>query len=267
MGAFGRAGSRPDGVASPPTMRHLLISDIHSNVEALDACIERAAAAGFDSVLCCGDIVGYGPDPNAAVARVRALEPRSVRGNHDRVAAGLGAADDFNLHAKTAVPWTRDALSHEATAYLRDLPAGPRGLGGGAQLVHGAVTGEDDYILSSADAAESFRSTGARLTFFGHTHHACVFSLGPAGGVRLETPRGPDERWVAALDASVPYLINPGSVGQPRDHDARAAFAIWDTATSRVEFHRVAYPLETTQRKMRAAGLPTPLIERLRHGR
>ena len=248
-------------------MRHLLISDIHSNVEALDACMERAEAVGFDSVLCCGDIVGYGPDPNEAVARIRALGPRSVRGNHDRVASGQGAADDFNLPAKTAVYWTRDALSHEAAAYLRELPAGPRGLGGGAQLVHGAVTGEDDYILSAADAAESFRTTGARLTFFGHTHHACVLSSGAGGAVRLETSRGADGWWVAGLDPSVRYLINPGSVGQPRDHDARAAFAIWDTEESRIEFHRVAYPIETTQSKMRAAGLPPPLIERLRYGR
>ena len=157
-------------------MRQLLLSDIHSNMEAFEACMERAEAAGYDSVLCCGDIVGYGPNPNEAVEKVRALKSITIRGNHDRVAAGQDTADDFNAHARAAAYWTRDALSEESAKYLRALPVGPYDLGGGAQLVHGAVTHEDDYIMSEVHAVESFDLTDAWLTFFGHTHYPCVFS-------------------------------------------------------------------------------------------
>ena len=248
-------------------MRQLILSDIHSNMEAFDACMARAEGAGYDRVLCCGDIVGYGPNPNEAVEKVRELETTAIRGNHDRVASGQDSADDFNAHAKAAAYWTRDALSEESTQYLIDLPVGPYDLGGGAQLVHGAVTHEDDYVMSEVHAVESFELTDAPLTFFGHTHFPCVFSCDMDGNVLLEIPRGADDLLAVELKKNVQYMINPGSVGQPRDNDTRSAFAIWDTDRSRLEFHRVEYPYEITQDKMRNAGLPQYLIDRLRYGR
>lgn len=248
-------------------MRQLLLSDIHSNMEAFDACMERANTAGFDTVLCCGDIVGYGPEPNQAVERVRDLKSTAIRGNHDRVASGQDTADDFNAHARAAAYWTRDALSEENTEYLLGLPVGPYDLGGGAQLVHGAVTHEDDYVMSEVHAVESFDLTDAHLTFFGHTHFPCVFSCDTDGNVVLEIPRSVDGYLAVDLKKNVQYMINPGSVGQPRDNDTRAAFGIWDVNKSRVEFHRVAYPFEITQEKMRVEGLPQYLIDRLRFGR
>jgi predicted phosphodiesterase len=248
-------------------MRQLLLSDIHSNMEAFDACLGRAQAAGYDATLCCGDIVGYGPDPNEAVDRVRQLKAIAIRGNHDRVAAGQDDADDFNAHARAAAYWTRDALSKETAEYLRNLPVGPYDLGGGAQLVHGAVTHEDDYIMSETQAAESFDLTNAHVTFFGHTHYPCVFSCDTEGNVVLEMPRYEGDFPAVVLRKNIKYLINPGSVGQPRDNDTRSAFAIWDTKAARVEFHRVEYPFEVTQAKMQSAGLPQHLIDRLRFGR
>ncbi len=248
-------------------MRQLLLNDIHSNMEAFDACMERAESAGYDSVLCCGDIVGYGPQPNEAVARIRELKSIAIRGNHDRVASGQGSAENFNAHARAAAYWTRAALSEESAAYLRALPIGPHDLGGRAQLVHGAVTGEDDYVMSEVHAAQSFDLTDARLTFFGHTHFPCVFACDPDRNVRLEIPKSVDGCLAVELKLDVQYMINPGSVGQPRDDDARAAFGIWDMERSRMEFHRVEYPYEATQEKMRAEGLPQMLIDRLRYGR
>jgi predicted phosphodiesterase len=248
-------------------MRQLLVSDVHSNIEAFDACMERANSAGFDSVLCCGDLVGYGPNPNEAVDRIRDLDTTCIRGNHDRVASGQDNADDFNAHARAAAYWTRDALTPETRQYLLELPVGPYDLGSGAQLVHGAVTHEDDYVMSEMHAVESFELTDAHLTFFGHTHYPCVFSCDLDGNVQLEIPRSEDDYLTVELRKNVQYMINPGSVGQPRDNDTRSSFAIWDGDRSRIEFHRVKYPFEVTQEKMKAVGLPQYLIDRLRFGR
>jgi predicted phosphodiesterase len=248
-------------------MRQLLLSDIHSNMEAFDACMARARRAGFDYVLCCGDIVGYGPEPNEAVALLRGLEAVSIRGNHDRVACGQDEPLDFNPHAKAAAYWTRLALNDASNAYLRALPVGPLDLGGDAQLVHGAITDEDDYLTSVAHAAENFDLTDRRFTFFGHTHFAGVFSWEDANGTRCELGDVREDVIILDLKEDRRYLVNPGSVGQPRDGDPRAGFAIWDVGESRLEFYRVAYPFEVTQEKMRRADLSVSLIDRLQYGR
>lgn len=236
-------------------------------MEALGACMERARQAGFDSVLCCGDVVGYGPEPNESIERLRAEEALTIRGNHDRVASGQDEPTDFNIHAARAAIWTREALTDASRDYLRSLPLGPLEVGDGAQLVHGAVTDEDDYIMSSADAADSFALAGVGLTFFGHTHFQCAYACDQTESV---TPEETGERGgigVFGLQDGNRYLINPGSVGQPRDGDRRAAFAIWDSDQAVVEFYRVAYPFEITQDKMRRADLPDYLVDRLGHGR
>ena len=248
-------------------MRRLLISDIHANMEALHACLARAGEAGFDSVICCGDIVGYGPEPNEAVKKVRDLDAITIRGNHDRVACGQDEPTGFNPYAKAAAYWTRETLVEENHAYLQALPVGPLDIGDGAQLVHGAVTDEDDYIMSESHAAESFVLTEKHLTFFGHSHHPATYTCDQSGNVVEELLRDGDDSIAIRLRPNVKYLVNPGSVGQPRDGDTRGAFLIWDSDEARLEFYRAEYPLEVTQEKMVKVSLPRYLIERLTYGR
>ena len=247
-------------------MRYLIISDIHSNMEAFDSCIKRAQQAGFDTVLCCGDLVGYGPNPIEAIEGVRKLNALTIRGNHDRVAAGLDEATQFNPHARRAVYWTREALPDSYRDYLAGLPVGPMEVTPEAQLVHGAITHEDDYIFTEADADENFRLTDKTITFFGHSHFPVVFSDGRDNSVQAMSYEF-DEFVAVKCEAGRKLLVNPGSVGQPRDGDPRASFAIWDPDRARIEFYRVEYDVNLTQEKMRAADLPNYLIERLAHGR
>jgi predicted phosphodiesterase len=248
-------------------MRYLILSDIHSNVEALESCVQRAKEAGYASVLCCGDIVGYGPNPVEAIDGVRSLNAVAIRGNHDRVAAGLDEATQFNPHARLAVYWTRAQLPPDYRDYLANLPVGPLDVNSEAQLVHGAVTHEDDYIFTEADADENFLLTKKPITFFGHSHFPVVFcSHGTLSSVQA-TSYEFDEFIAVKCENGRKLLVNPGSVGQPRDGDARASFAIWDADRSRIEFYRVEYDVTVTQEKMRSAGLPNYLIERLARGR
>src|SRR5262245_42493300 len=247
-------------------MRYLILSDIHSNVEALAACVQRAKQAAYDAVLCCGDIVGYGPSPVEAVDGIRALNALTIRGNHDRVAAGLDEATQFNPHARHAVYWTRNALPESYRDYLAKLPVGPLDITAEAQLVHGAVTHEDDYIFTEADANENFLLTNKPLTFFGHIQFPVVFANGRGNSVQAMSYEF-DEFIAVKCEAGRKLLVNPGSVGQPRDGDPRASFAIWDADRARIEFYRVEYDVQRTQEKMRAAELPTYLIDRLAHGR
>ena len=248
-------------------MRQLLLSDIHANMEALSACLARAVEPGFDAVLCCGDIVGYGPEPNEAVEKIRELEAVTIRGNHDRVACGQDDPTDFNPYAKAAAYWTRETLTEENSAYLRALPIGPLSLGDGVQLVHGAVTHEDDYIMSEEHAAESFALTQAHLTFYGHSHYPSIYTCDRSGNVIAEFLD--DQTGTATLNLrnDMQYLINPGSVGQPRDGDNRSAFLIWDVDGLVVEFYRVEYRFELTQEKMKDVELSHYLINRLKYGR
>jgi predicted phosphodiesterase len=248
-------------------MRYLILSDIHSNVEALESCVQRAKQAGYDSVLCCGDLVGYGPNPIEAIDGIRALNALTIRGNHDRVAAGLDEAAQFNPHARRAVYWTRDVLPESYREYLVNLQVGPLNVTDEAQLVHGAITHEDDYIFTEADADENFLLTDKRITFFGHSHFPVVFATDEEGRAGLATTDEFDEFIAIKCDAGRKLLVNPGSVGQPRDGDVRASFAIWDDDRDRIEFYRVEYAVGLTQEKMRTAQLPTYLIDRLAHGR
>ena len=248
-------------------MRYFILSDIHSNLEALEACIQRAKEAGYAGVLCCGDIVGYGPNPVEAIDVLRTLNPIIIRGNHDRVAAGLDEAAQFNPHARRAVYWTRAVLPDPYREYLACLPVGPLAVDGDAQLVHGAITDEDDYIFTEADADENFALANRHLTFFGHSHFPVVFSADIAGNSVLAPSYEFDEFVAVKCEGGKKLFVNPGSVGQPRDGDPRASFAIWDQDHARIEFYRVEYDLGRTQKKMREAQLPGYLIERLAYGR
>ena len=248
-------------------MRYFILSDIHSNLEALEACVQRAKQAGYDAVLCCGDIVGYGPSPVEAIDGIRALNAVTIRGNHDRVAAGLDEATQFNPHARHAVYWTRAVLPDSYREYLANLPVGPLDITAQAQLVHGALTHEDDYIFTEADADENFVLTDKAITFFGHSHFPVVFSSNGRGDALQATSYEFDEFIAVKCESGKKLLVNPGSVGQPRDGDARASFAIWDADRSRIEFYRVEYDVKRTQERMRAADLSTYLVDRLAHGR
>lgn len=248
-------------------MRYLILSDIHSNIDALDACVKRAKQAGYDSVICCGDIVGYGPNPVEAIDAIRELNAVTIRGNHDRVASGLDEATQFNPHARHAVYWTRAVLPDSYRDYLARLPIGPIDISGQAQIVHGALTHEDDYIFTEADADENFVLTTRPLTFFGHSHFPVVFCWDGRGPSSQAASYEFDEFVAVRCDGGTRMLVNPGSVGQPRDGDVRASFAIWDADRSRIEFYRAEYDVKKTQERMRAADLSTYLIDRLAHGR
>jgi predicted phosphodiesterase len=248
-------------------MRYFILSDIHSNIEALESCVQRAKQAGYDSVLCCGDIVGYGPNPVEAIEGIRALNALTIRGNHDRVAACLDEPTQFNPHARRAVYWTRAVMPDAYREYLAHLPVGPLDVTAEAQLVHGALTHEDDYIFTEADADENFLLAEKPITFFGHSHFPVVFcSDGSDNSVQAMSYEF-DEFVAVKCEAGKRLLVNPGSVGQPRDGDPRASFVIWDADRARIEFYRVEYDVKSTQEKMRSADLPNYLIERLAHGR
>jgi predicted phosphodiesterase len=247
-------------------MRTLILSDLHSNGTALDAVLD-AAKGRWDSSVCLGDVVGYGPDPNYVTARLRELGTKTIRGNHDKAVTGLMPTEDFNPVAKAAVDWTRAELKPEHMAWLSDLPKGPLETDG-IVLIHGAFQDEDEYVFTPEQALEGLLDSTAAVTFFGHTHHQGGFSYQDSHLEVLQIrPRATES--FAALRIAAPrrYLLNPGSIGQPRDADPRAAFAVADLEHEVVEFWRVPYDINAVQQRMRAAHLPEPLIQRLVVGR
>jgi predicted phosphodiesterase len=254
--------SNPEG-----SLRYLILSDIHSNLEAFNQCMEMARGR-YEGALCLGDLVGYGPDPNAVVEAIRELTPSIIRGNHDKACSGLTDAEDFNPLARTATAWTREQLTAENLALLRNLPAGPVDLDG-FQFVHGSPRDEDEYIIGPDQALPILRDETCSVVLFGHTHLQGGFMLSAEG--RFQPLHFSAEEEGCTLTLGIQeggrYLINPGSVGQPRDRDWRAAFAIFDPDRRQVEYYRAAYDLPATQEKMRRAGLPEPLITRLQFGR
>ncbi len=251
-------------------MRILLLSDIHANLEALDACLANAPA--FDMVVNLGDIVGYGASPNEVTNRSRELGKVFVRGNHDKAATGVMDLDDFNPMAAAAALWTRNELTRENLEWLRALPQGPVPLRDfpDVQLVHGSPSDEDEYVVSLGDALAPLITLTMPLTFFGHTHlQGGFFANGSsADGFRPEYRTvGQAESVPLQLKKSARYLINPGSVGQPRDGDWRAAFALYDTEEQVVHFHRTPYNLKQAQDRIFGAQLPARLATRLAAGR
>jgi len=248
-------------------LRYLLLSDIHSNLEALESCLALAQGK-YEQVLCLGDLVGYGPDPNPVIEKVRSLTSIIIRGNHDKACTGDPVAEEFNPLARLATEWTRKELTPEHFAFLKNLPAGPVRFED-LLLVHGSPFDEDDYILGPGQAFPLLRNPETRIICFGHTHHQGGFMISPQG--RFQSIRLPLMKdgliLTFPLQDEGRYLINPGSIGQPRDGDRRAAFAILDSGQHTVDYFRTSYDLPTTQEKMRKAGLPPQLIQRLDHGR
>jgi diadenosine tetraphosphatase ApaH/serine/threonine PP2A family protein phosphatase len=248
-------------------MRYLVLTDIHANLEALDACVADARPRLFDQTLVLGDLVGYGGDPNAVVERVQSLEPAAiVRGNHDKVACGIEQAEGFNAVARSAAMWTLDVLKPAHREWLAALPEGPIDVDEVVEICHGSPFDEDAYVFDELDAVRALKVSNRPLCLFGHTHYPVTFALsaddsfdsvGSASAPQTQVPMKP----------GLKYLINPGSVGQPRDGDPRAAYAIVDTAKRVVELYRTRYAIEDAQMKVVKAGLPDVLAQRLAVGR
>jgi len=213
-----------------------------------------------------GDVVGYAADPNAVVALVQELKAKAmVRGNHDKVACGLEQPDGFNAVARAAAQWTFDVLTDDHRAWLASLAQGPIAVDDLVEICHGSPVDEDAYIFDETDALRALKATSRPLCLFGHTHFPVTFQL--AGG-ELQA-NGPATAGEARLELrpDVLYLVNPGAVGQPRDGDARAAYAIVDVGERCIELYRVDYPIEKAQMKIIEAGLPPVLAKRLSVGR
>jgi predicted phosphodiesterase len=247
-------------------MRILVLTDVHANFTALQAALSSAEGL-WERVVCLGDVVGYGPDPNEVVDRLRALDAITIRGNHDKASCGLEDPTDFNPVARTAAMWTREQLTPENSEYLRRLPVGPVEVEG-LTLVHGAFRDEDEYVFSPAQALEGLLESPAPITFFGHTHMQGGFCLRDNRVEALHfKPRAGELYASLRIESGSQYLLNPGSIGQPRDGDPRAAFAIADPQHGEVQFWRVPYDIASVQERMKRAGLPEPLILRLAVGR
>ncbi|HEY6306996.1 MAG TPA: metallophosphoesterase family protein [Candidatus Angelobacter sp.] len=251
-------------------MRILILSDIHANLEAMEACLE--AAPEHERVFNLGDIVGYGANPNEVTERSRSLGSVFVRGNHDKACTGLISLDDFNPVAGLAVLWTREHLTPENFEFLRQMPQGPLAPIDNVQCVHGSPRDEDEYVLTSRDAWSILADAAAPLIFFGHTHLQGAYWIDDVNedeGVvdpKYASARG-KQHLTFKLKETGRYLVNPGSIGQPRDGDPRAAFALYDTEKNAVTLHRVPYDIERAQKKILSAGLPDRLATRLAEGR
>ncbi len=245
-------------------MRALVVSDLHANAAALRAVLTRVRRKKFDSIVCLGDFVGYGAEPNQVLDTMRTFRGRKVyiRGNHDRVAAGLDDANGFNQAAKAAALWTRDHLSAPNRRFLRDLAVGPR-MHHEALLCHGSPYDEDEYVFNVHHAAQILALYNAPFILFGHTHLPAVFSIDPEMNVNGFAVR---EDTTVRLDKRLRYLINPGSVGQPRDRNPFASCIIIDTDKPSVQFFRTEYDVEKTQASILKAGLPEILATRLQYG-
>jgi len=247
-------------------MRYLVISDIHANLEAFETVMAEAKPIGYDKVLLLGDLVGYGADPNAICDRVRAMQPDAlIRGNHDKVGSGVESPEGFNAVARNAIRWTYDNLSKENRDWLAALPEGPMIVDDMIEICHGTPFDEDAYVFDDLDALRAMHAARRPLCLFGHTHVQVGHYLSRD---QFGLATADDQRPLTIpLDEANRYLVNPGSVGQPRDGDPRAGFAIVDTTARAVTIYRVEYPIAKAQARILEEGLPDVLAQRLALGR
>jgi diadenosine tetraphosphatase ApaH/serine/threonine PP2A family protein phosphatase len=248
-------------------MRTLIVSDVHSNLPALEAVIRHAEAAGaIHAIWCMGDITGYGAQPNETIAALRAHPITAVAGNHDLAAIGRMPDDEFNRIAAEAVRWTSTVLDAEARAFLESLPlVATTGAGDAAfTLVHGSLRAPEwEYLLEPEQAVAQFERQTTPYSFIGHSH--LTFYVTDEAGARM--PRfhqAADGQTIALGEQRL--IINPGSAGQPRDGDPRAAYVLYDDRARTITWHRVEYDINAAQDRIHAAGLPAFLAERLAAG-
>lgn len=245
-------------------MRYFIFTDIHGNLEAFHAVLKSVQKKRIDYYILLGDLVGYGASPNEVIQKVMALKPASIiRGNHDKAACGLDSVQNFNPIAAAAIHWTRKNISKKNMDFLARLGKGPEIIHDHITVCHGAPFDEDYYIFGEFDADEAFDFFQTPVCFFGHTHFPFIYSKVDQNveGTFIE-----DNSYEVKLEKDVRYLINPGSVGQPRDRNARAAYAIYDSETRVIKFFRVEYEIGAAQKKILKEGLPLGLAERLALG-
>ena len=240
-------------------MRYAVLSDIHANLEALQAVLADAAPR-TDAMVCLGDLVGYGADPVACIEIVAEKAQTIVSGNHEHAVVGLIDLEWFNVHARAAAEWTRERLDDDHRTYLASLPLVAEL--GDATLVHASPEAPDEweYLVTPDEGWAAFPFFATRWCFVGHSHVPGVWSLGSSG------PEFEPRPSLIAAEAGRRYIVNVGSVGQPRDRDPRAAYAIWDVEAGRVELRRVTYDVQAARDKIVAAGLPRFLADRLAAG-
>lgn len=242
-------------------MRVAVISDIHGNLHALDAVLAALDDEAPDAIWCLGDVVGYGPRPNLCCSKVAARADLCLAGNHDLGVLGALPLDEFSFEAAASARWTQEVLEDDARAYLEGLSPEAEVPDAGVELYHASPRDPVwEYVLDAGSMRAALEGTAAPLVLVGHSHVPLVVSLDDG---RLRADHAPDGTKVE-LDARL--LLNPGSVGQPRDGDARAAFLMLDFAAQSASFRRVEYSIGRTQEEIRERGLPEPLAERLAHG-
>ena len=243
--------------------QYLIVSDIHGNFEALEAVLEDARGR-YDRIVCLGDLVGYGADPNQVAEWAKSSVVSIVRGNHDRACTGTDSLEFFNPAARASALWTRGALTPGNSTYLEHLARGPlrvtHNRHDGFDLVHGSPLDEDEYLVGLEDVQFLGEYLETKLTFFGHTHLQGGFLLAARSVGRVMMHR------MLQLEPDYYYLINPGSVGQPRDGDPRAAYALYSPEDRTVEFRRVPYDIGKAAAKILRAELPESLAMRLFEG-
>jgi len=245
-------------------MRYLIFADIHGNMEALLSVLKFIQKKKIDEYIFLGDVVGYGASPNEVIQKVQALKPLwSVRGNHDKAVCDLDSIETFNPIAASAIHWTKEQIAARSLAFLHRQRRGPQFVEETITICHGAPFDEDYYIFGEFDAAEAFRHIKTPICFFGHTHFPFVYTEkdGLVEGTFIEGAANE-----VRLEKDTRYLINPGSVGQPRDRNPRAACAIYDSQARLIKFIRLEYNIEEAQRKILAERLPPALAERLSLG-
>jgi predicted phosphodiesterase len=243
-------------------MRFLVFSDIHGNLEALAAIVRLAEKKRIDHYVCLGDLVGYGASPNEVIRVIRRLKPLSIiRGNHDKAVSSRDSIESFNPIAAAAIRWTRKTVTKPSHDFLHGLLQGPLTVQDRFTICHGAPFDEDFYIFGEYDADEAFGFLKTPVGFFGHTHFPFVYILREGNLIGTHMAGGEIK-----LEEGSSYLVNPGSVGQPRDHDCKAACLIYDTDHRTIRFHRLEYDIASAQKRIRAAELPPALAERLASG-
>ncbi len=247
-----------------PALRYLCVSDLHANIEAFTAVLNQVKRKKLDGVLCMGDVVDYGASPNAVTHLLMAQRNVTlIRGNHERAALGIDNAESFNPVARTSAIWTGTQLDDKARKYLSSAELGPLEFAPGVILCHGSPYDEDAYLLSDYDALLGFEHCEFDVALFGHTHYASAFIH---HGARIQLLLPHKFPHVVDLEPGKRYLINPGSVGQPRDRNPEAAFGILDLKARTFTFRRAPYDIAGAQRRIRQAGLPEQLAARIAHG-
>ncbi|MCK5221189.1 MAG: metallophosphoesterase family protein [Candidatus Aminicenantes bacterium] len=244
-------------------MRYLIFSDIHSNLEAFEKLLSLKITDSIDKFLFLGDLVGYGADPNDTISLFRSMKNTfSIRGNHDKVISNLESSSLFNPVAAFSAEWSKVKLSDENRKFLKELKKGPVIVDHFLTICHGSTFDEDYYVFSVFEAVESLKFMKTSIGFFGHTHFPVIYFQ--RNNKLNAIPLNSDKK--IKLDPNTKYLINPGSIGQPRDKNPRSSFIVYDSDKREIIFSRYEYNVKKTQKKIRAAGLPELLASRLESG-